>query len=199
MGSRASRAHLGGRGRAGARRYLRDPATVGFMISGPDRDKWRYVRVRASAPIDGMMQGLVQRELDPERRCGCKRWCVSRSVATRTHGRHGVSSREPRACRGTGTRPRAFLPAHGRSPGRARRSTWHGGAASSDAALCPVRGPCAPSRSRRRERDDGRTCTPPRTRCEASSPAVRRRHARGCAARPTRRSACAPPGGSGRA
>jgi hypothetical protein len=44
--------------------YLREPSTFGFMISGPERDKWRYINVRASAPIDGVMHNLVQRELD---------------------------------------------------------------------------------------------------------------------------------------
>jgi hypothetical protein len=44
--------------------YLREPSTLGFMFSGPERDKWRYINVRASAPIDGVMQNLVQRELD---------------------------------------------------------------------------------------------------------------------------------------
>jgi hypothetical protein len=44
--------------------YLREPSTFGFMFSGPEQDKWRYIRVSASAPIDGVMRGLVQRELD---------------------------------------------------------------------------------------------------------------------------------------
>ncbi|MGH3118386.1 MAG: hypothetical protein ACRDQ2_14990, partial [Gaiellales bacterium] len=44
--------------------YLRDPSTFGFMFSGPEQDKWRYIRTRASAPIDGQMRNLVQRELD---------------------------------------------------------------------------------------------------------------------------------------
>jgi hypothetical protein len=44
--------------------YLREPSSFGFMFSGPERDKWRYINVSASAPIDGVMQSLVQRELD---------------------------------------------------------------------------------------------------------------------------------------
>jgi hypothetical protein len=44
--------------------YLREPSTFGFMFSGPERDKWRYITVSASAPIDGVMQSVVQRVLD---------------------------------------------------------------------------------------------------------------------------------------
>jgi hypothetical protein len=45
-------------------KYLLEPSTFGFMFSGPERDKWRYITVRASAPIDGVMQRLVERVLD---------------------------------------------------------------------------------------------------------------------------------------
>jgi hypothetical protein len=44
--------------------YLREPHLFRFTVSGQERDKWRYVGVRASAPVDGLMQNLVQRELD---------------------------------------------------------------------------------------------------------------------------------------
>ena len=44
--------------------YLREPHLFQFTVSGEERDKWRYIGVRASAPIEGLMQNLVQRELD---------------------------------------------------------------------------------------------------------------------------------------
>jgi hypothetical protein len=44
--------------------YLEDPSLFGTMVSGPERGRWRYVNVRASAPLEGVMTNLVQRELD---------------------------------------------------------------------------------------------------------------------------------------
>lgn len=44
--------------------YLRDPSVFGTMVSGPERGRWRYVSVRVSAPLEGVMTNLVQRELD---------------------------------------------------------------------------------------------------------------------------------------
>jgi hypothetical protein len=42
----------------------REPSTFGLMFSGPEQDAWRYIDVRVSAPIEGMMHNLVRRELD---------------------------------------------------------------------------------------------------------------------------------------
>jgi hypothetical protein len=44
--------------------YLREPSNFQLTVSGPERGRWRYVDVRASAPVEGLMQNLVRRELD---------------------------------------------------------------------------------------------------------------------------------------
>src|ERR671937_985891 len=44
--------------------YLREPSAFGFMTSGPERGKWRNVRARAGAPVDGLWRLLVERRLD---------------------------------------------------------------------------------------------------------------------------------------
>jgi hypothetical protein len=44
--------------------YLREPSNFQLTVSGPERGRWRYIDVRASAPVEGLMQNLVRRELD---------------------------------------------------------------------------------------------------------------------------------------
>ncbi|HYY33727.1 MAG TPA: DUF4253 domain-containing protein, partial [Gaiellaceae bacterium] len=44
--------------------YLREPSAFGFMSSGPERGKWRHVRVRAGAPVEGLWRPLAERQLD---------------------------------------------------------------------------------------------------------------------------------------
>jgi hypothetical protein len=44
--------------------YLREPSAFGFMTSGPERGKWRNVRVRVGAPVEGLWRILVERQLD---------------------------------------------------------------------------------------------------------------------------------------
>jgi hypothetical protein len=44
--------------------YLQDPSVFGTMVSGPERGRWRWVNVRVSVPLEGVMTNLVQRELD---------------------------------------------------------------------------------------------------------------------------------------
>ena len=44
--------------------YLRNPSTFGLMFYGGEPDRWRYIRISASAPIEGAMRSLEERQLD---------------------------------------------------------------------------------------------------------------------------------------
>ena len=44
--------------------YLREPTAFGFMTTGPERGKWRHVRIRAGAIVEGLWRPLAERPLD---------------------------------------------------------------------------------------------------------------------------------------
>jgi hypothetical protein len=44
--------------------YLREPSAFEFMTSGPERGRWRWIRIRAGAVVDGLWRSLGERHLD---------------------------------------------------------------------------------------------------------------------------------------
>src|SRR5919202_4232665 len=44
--------------------YLREPSAFGVMTSGPERGKWRWIRIRAGAIVEGLWQPLAERHVD---------------------------------------------------------------------------------------------------------------------------------------
>lgn len=44
--------------------YLQEPSAFGFMTSGPERGKWRWIRIRAGGIVEGLWHPLAERYVD---------------------------------------------------------------------------------------------------------------------------------------